>query len=96
MIAGLMAGTLRKPAGMARYYLFDFSAFAEVRAGETLSTPAITSTPTGLIVGSPTVSGSQVQVLVSGGTAGTRYTLTVTVNTSGGAVLTFDGGLLVT
>ncbi len=96
MSAGLLAGTLHKPAGASRYYLFDFSDFAEVAAGETLSAPAVVSVPAGLTVGTPGVSESQVAVLVSGGVVGGRYTLTATVQTSGGAVLTFDGRLVVT
>ncbi len=96
MSAGLLAGTLHKPAGARRYYLFDFSDFAEVAAGETLSAPTVVSVPAGLTVGTPSVSGSQVAVLVSGGTVGGRYVLTCTVSTSGGATLCFDGRIVVT
>ncbi len=96
MTAGLLAGTLHKPAGAVRTYLFDYSDFAEVAAGETLSAPAVVSVPAGLTVGAPSVSGSQVAVLVSGGSVGGRYVLTCTVSTSGGAVLVFDGRIIVT
>ncbi len=86
---------LDKRVSWVRTYEFDFSPFAELAAGETLSSPSVTSTPSGLTVGTPAVVGALVEATVSGGVAATDYSLTATAHTSGGAVLTVTGGLSV-
>lgn len=86
---------LPKIAAEARAFVFDFSKHAEVIAGETLSSPSV-PTVSGLTIGTPAVissavdqipQGKGVQVLISGGTAGTTYTVDCKVNTSGGATI---------
>jgi hypothetical protein len=78
-----------------RTFRFDFSSFAEVVAGETISSPSVTATPSGLTIGSPTIpSGtSRVEATVTGGAGGQRYNVTCSVTTSGGATLTIEGFL---
>lgn len=86
-------------------YLFDFSNFPEVVAGETLSNPTVTVTVgSGLTVGSPAVTtverdevaaGAGVAVTVSSGTPGTTYTLECKVTTSGGAQRVVKGEIVV-
>ena len=66
----------------------------------TLSTPSVTSvkyngSSSDLTLGTPTVSGQKVIFSVDGGTHGTKYKVTVTVNTSDGEVLEGDGILWV-
>lgn len=95
--------TLEKRADWSRLYEFDFSSFAEVVAGETLSSPSVPAV-TGLTIGTPSVSGSSILVSISGGTAGggtrlstgiTAYVVTCTVTTSGGRTLSLVGYLRV-
>jgi hypothetical protein len=84
-------------------YLFDFSNFPEVVAGETLSSPSVSSSPSGLTVGTPAVTaaerdgvaaGEGVAVTVSGGTASTTYSLECSVTTSGGSVRVVKGEIV--
>ena len=83
-----------KAVAWVRYYWFDFGNFAEIKAGETITnTPTVTVSPSGLTLGPPAVVGTTVQVLVSGGTATIGYVLTATIQTSGGATLSQQGGL---
>mgnify|MGYP000370251468 CR=1 FL=1 len=95
MSSELYIPKLPKIAGETRAYVFDFTDCAELEAGETISTPSVAAV-SGLTIGTPAVlaaavddvaAGKGVQVAISGGTAGTTYTLNCTVNTSGGAVL---------
>lgn len=85
-------------------YLFDFSRFPEVKAGETLSSPSVTASPSGLTVGSPAVTaaardgvpaGQGVAVTISSGSASATYSLECLATTSGGAVRCVKGVLLV-
>lgn len=87
--------TKEKIAAMVRTYIFDFTDFAELDAGETLVTPTVPSV-SGLSTGSPSVSvaeiddvaaGKGVTVSISGGTAGTTYTVDCRCTTSGNATL---------
>lgn len=89
--------TIEKKAGWARYYDFDFSRLAEFREDppQTILTHQVAATPSGLTLGSTGLAGAVVQAPVSGGTAGTTYTLTCTITTSGGATLTLVGRLRV-
>lgn len=95
--------TLQKYANEVRSYVFDFSQFPEVVDGETLSSPTVPAV-SGLAIGSPTVltsavdyvaSGKGIKVTISGGTAGTSYTVVCRATTSGGATLEVDGTLVV-
>lgn len=93
--------TLRKLPAENRLYVFDFSDFPEVLAGETLSLPVVpASSPTGLTIGTPAVSavargdvpaGQAVEVMISGGTAGIDYQVEGQATTSGGAKLAVGG-----
>ena len=84
---------LEKRDDWSRNYNFSFEEFAEVEASQTLSDPTVTFTPSGLTVGTPAVSGGVVQVRISGGTAGVRYTGECVVTTSGGDTLSQQGAL---
>lgn len=84
-------------------YQFDFSDFPEVVAGETLSSPNVPAV-SGLTIGTPAVTvaerdgvaaGKGVAVTVSGGTAGTTYTITATAVTSGGSTRAVRGRIRV-
>lgn len=84
-------------------YLFDFSAFPEVIAGETLGTPVVDAV-TGLTIGTPDITtvdrdgvtaGKGLEVTISGGTAGVQYGLEARATTSGGAVRVVKGLLYV-
>lgn len=85
-----------------RRYVFNFFARSEVVAGETLSSPTVTVSPSGPTISGAAVltsslagvpSGKGVSATISGGTAGTTYTLTCTVTTSGGSTLVCKGEL---
>jgi len=57
----------------------DFSQFPEIIAGASLSgSPTFVATPSGLTITSIAISGTQVQAIISGGTDGTTYQITVT------------------
>lgn len=68
--------------------LFDFT--GQLAVGETISTAAATcavfsgvdSSPSAVISGSATASGSQVTQLLTGGVTGVIYDITVTITTS--------------
>lgn len=87
---------VEKPAGASRVYTLDFRQYAEVLAGETLSAPSVTASPSGPTLSAATVSGSRVLFRVAGGAAGTTYALTVTATTSGGSTLVHPVSLKVT
>jgi hypothetical protein len=87
--------TLYKRAAWSRLMVFEFEKFAELVAGQTLSAPTVTVTPSGPTIGSPAVSGSQIQVRVSGGTAGVTYSLLCTATTSGSSTIDQTGILIV-
>lgn len=88
-----------KDASEVILFIFDFTRFPEVVAGGTLTSPTIdASSPVGLTLGSATVTdadevvdsagtvvdaGKGLKVTVSGGTAGTEYTLEARATVSG-------------
>lgn len=85
---------LPKLASESILYVFNFEDFAEVVAGETLSSPSVPAV-SGLTIGTPTVTttviddvpiGKGVQCLISGGTAGITYSVDCFVTMSGGDV----------
>lgn len=90
--------SLVKRADWVRSYHFDFSRFEELNReiGDFLvDTPTVTSTPSGLTVGTPGISTNKraVEVTLSGGTNGITYTLNISCGTDQGATL--SGGVTV-
>lgn len=76
-----MPETLIKTPGEDLVYAFEFAELLET--GETISAVvSVTGAPTGLTVGSPSVSGTTVRVRISSGSAGIRYCLKCTITTS--------------
>jgi len=108
MASTITPDRLKKYPAEARVYVFDFQDFPEVKHhNETLSSPSVPAV-SGLTIGAATVttadfypggghkmvpSGKGVKVTISGGTAGTDYTVVCTVATSGGATLEIVGTL---
>jgi hypothetical protein len=105
----ILYDTRVKDASEVILYVFDFSRFPELVAGETLSSPSIPAV-SGLTIGTPTVTvadqvvfsngqvveaGQGVQVTVSGGTAATTYSLECHCTTSGGATRVIKGSIVV-
>ena len=87
---------LEKAPTEIRTYAFDFSEVSEILAGQTLTgTPTVSGSPSGLTFGSPSISGSKVNVAISAGSDGTTYEITMTVTTSGSATLVGCGRLKV-
>ena len=86
---------LEKQPTESKVYTFDFG--PDMATGETINTPvtALTSTPSGLTVGSAVISGQKVFVRYEGGTTGTLYKQTCRVTTSDANVLEIDGYLAV-
>lgn len=95
--------TIPKAVGEAISFLFDFSTFPEFDGGETLGTPSVPAV-SGLTIGTPAVTsaardyvdaGKGIAVTISGGTAGTTYSVACTGTFSGGAVRTVKGRIAV-
>ena len=84
---------LVKQPGESRQFSMEFANL--LTTGETISDPVVTSTPSGLTVGSATVSGSKIVFTLASGTHPVRYRIEVTVTSSGGATLVGDGILRV-
>ena len=90
-----------KRAGETRLLAFDFGSL--LAAGETVSTQTVAATvytgtdasPSGVISGSATASGSVVSQKVTGGTAGNIYNLICTITTSAGQTLKIAGLLAI-
>ena len=80
---------LIKQPGETRQFSMDFSSL--LGSAETLSTSAVTASPSGLTLGVTSISGGTVLFSVAGGTHGVKYRIEVTVNTSASAVLIGDG-----
>ncbi len=86
---------IKRPAEV-RTGSLDFKNFPEIVAGDTLSTvTSVAATPAGLTLGSGSISGTQVQTLMSSGTDGVLYTITATAVTTGGKTLVAVGQLAV-
>jgi len=90
--------TLSKYAAESRTYTFDFSQRDEIIiSGDTISSiNSVTVSPSGLTIGSTSISGKGVNAVISGGTSGSTYNLTCLITTSSGAILECQGTLLVT
>jgi hypothetical protein len=90
-----------KRPGETKSYAFDF--ISQLAAGETLSTQVVTATvwsgtdasPSSLISGAATSSGSIVSQLITAGVAGVTYYLLCTVTTSTGQTLQLAAFLVV-
>jgi hypothetical protein len=76
-------------------FAFDFSQNPRLIAGETITSAVVAAEPTGLTIGAPAISGAEVRVQISGGTADATYCLTCTITTSGGATIEGVGQLKV-
>ena len=87
--------TLAKKTTWSRVYYFDFGAYAERQASDPIASAAVTSTPSGLTVGTPSTNADKVQVSISGGQRGTTYALTCTVTMQSGAIISQQGCLSV-
>jgi hypothetical protein len=90
-----------KRAGETRLLAFDFGSL--LASSETISTQSVAATvytgtdasPSGVISGSATASGSVVSQKVTGGTAGNIYNLICTVTTSTSQTLKIAGLLAI-
>lgn len=79
-----MPTTLLKYDDEVRQYDVDFSLQPEIASGATIASATVTSSPSGLTVGSPSISGSKVKFQLSSGAPGVTYTIEVlaTLNTN--------------
>ena len=92
----MLSDLREKTPSTTRIYAFGFAEVSEILSGQTLTgTPSISGSPSGLTFGSPSISGSDVLVAISGGTDDVTYDITGTVTTSGGATLPICGRLKV-
>ena len=86
-----------KLVSWTRFPVFDYSDFAEMAPPnpQTISSATVTCTNNdgGLTVGTVTISGAQVSVKLSAGTAGNTYQIKCQANFSGGSVITLFGSL---
>jgi hypothetical protein len=92
-----IAGTLEKITVDNRLYAFDFSGWAEMQRGLTLTSAVITVAPTGLTIGVPVIvpQANQIQVRISDGAADTTYLIQCKATTSGGDTISQKGNLAV-
>lgn len=99
MSAAVQRQTRTKKVSEVVLFVFDFSNFPEVEAGETLGTPTVPAV-SGLTIGTPAITAAEVdgipagqalQVAISGGTAGIDYTVSAYVVTSGGSTRSVEG-----
>lgn len=68
--------------------LFDIDCTKAVRTGATITNViSFTADVSGLTFGTPTISGTTIQVLISGGTSGQAYKVTVKFSTATDPVL---------
>lgn len=82
--------TLKKQPGETRAFGMDFSN-KMVKTESIQSVDNVTSTPAGLTFGANSISGQVATTLISGGTHGKTYIVTVTVTTDIGQVLENEG-----
>jgi hypothetical protein len=89
---------LVKRAAESRLYSMDFANLPEIAGGGALAAvTSVMASPAGLTVGTGTISGTKVQVTISGGTDGVLYQVlfTATTNANPAATLVGIGYLLV-
>lgn len=67
-------------------YQFDWEDWLEPTNGDTIASATVTSSPTGLTLGSQTTNATNVIQFVSGGTDGVDYTVTCRMSTNQGRV----------
>lgn len=71
-----------------RDFSFDYQKFSEIRDdGEDIVSAVVTSSPTGLTVGTPAITSPVVSFNVSGGTAGVTYDIQCLATTDGTNIL---------
>jgi hypothetical protein len=76
--------------------LFNFDFTEDLATGESIQgTPAVTASPSGLTIGTPSVSGAIVQVRLSSGATRTRYEVRCRVATDQSNTFEGAGDLLV-
>lgn len=75
-------------------YTFDFTTW-DFLQGDPIATAVVTATPSGLTLGLPAVNtdGKKVQTVISGGVAGTTYTVSCVATTTNSMVIQGDGYL---
>lgn len=91
-----------KPLGETRNEVFDF--ISRLAVSETLSTASVTATvysgtdasPSAIISGSASISGTKVTQKLTGGVLGVAYLIVCTVTTSAGQTLLLQGFLTIT
>lgn len=81
---------IEKQSGETLNLSMDFTNYV-ASSDVTLSSPSVSSNPSGLTISTPSVSGKSVNFTVSGGTNGINYRLEVTVNVSDSEILIGDG-----
>jgi len=86
---------LRKCATESRKFVFDFATWEEIVAGGSVSSATVTVSPSGPTLGTPSVTTPKVYVQVSGGTAGTTYTLECHATLSDSTTVCMRGRLAV-
>ncbi len=84
---------LVKQPGETRQFSMDFASI--LGTSETISTASVSGDPSGLTLGTPSISGTKVLFNIIGGTHAVRYRLQVTITTSASATLVGDGVLRV-
>ena len=78
---------------------FNFAARSQIAAGLTIASAVITQDDppdAALVIGAPTISGSRVQALYSGGTLGKVYTVHCAATLSDGELVSMCGLLHIT
>lgn len=91
--------TLEKVATGSRLYYFDYSQWAELLAGGTLSTATVTCDAPEPVISAIALNpknNAQIQCRIAGGNKGKVYTLTCNAVTAAGDTLTQKGSLSVT
>lgn len=94
---------LPKDADETVSYVFDFTAFPEIKAGDTIASATVPAV-SGLTIGTPAVTtadrdgvdaGKGVEVVIAGGTAGETYTCECRAVLSSGSIRVVKGQLVV-
>lgn len=81
-------------AGEGRFLRVNFGNQPELETETLTGTPTVTVSPAGPTISSISISGTKVVFFCTGVVNGTDYTLTVTVQTSGGSTLVENPPLL--
>lgn len=91
----MATATISKKAGESLVLGFRYHSPA-IDDGETIIGVSVTAQTAGITKGTPQIDGNEVYCLVSGGSAGTDYTLRYTVSTDQGQILIDDWVVKVT